>query len=120
LTEVRFKLLGLVPAVSVAVVITLLSRNRPGEGLSPVARSGIAILGFVVTCGLFIYDKRNSELYDDLISRGRKIEEELGIQTGQFLGRLRTSHVLIQHDIALGLIYAAAALAWVFAMVASF
>ena len=35
--------------------------------------------------GLWIYDTRNNELYDELISRGRRIEAELGIHTGAYL-----------------------------------
>jgi hypothetical protein len=48
----------------------------------------------------------------DLISRARKIEKELGIDTGQFLGRLKPPHVFLQHDASTNLIYGTALLGW--------
>ena len=54
---------------------------------SPKLRLLFACLGLVVTLGLLIYELRNSQLHDDLISRGRKIEDELGVDTGVFRGR---------------------------------
>ena len=38
LTDVRFKLLGFVPTVSVVILISLLSRDTPGTGLTPMMR----------------------------------------------------------------------------------
>jgi hypothetical protein len=49
-----------------------------------------------------------NHFYDDLFSRGRRIEEELGIDTGQFRGRLNPSNWLIQHDVVTNLIYGTA------------
>ncbi|HLO32683.1 MAG TPA: hypothetical protein VK249_26285, partial [Anaerolineales bacterium] len=82
LTDVRFKLLGLIPVVSGVVLFSLLSNKA--DGPTSLARMGIALFGLLITIALFVYEKRNSELYDDLISRGRKIEEELGVDTGIF------------------------------------
>ena len=42
----------------------------------------------------------NSRFYDDLISRARRIEEELGIDTGQFRGSKDASNKLINHSVA--------------------
>ena len=114
LTDVRFKLLGLIPIISIVILLMLLGR-APAEA-SPIARIGIAIFGLLVTIGLYIYDQRNSELYNDLISRGRKIEEELGVDTGQFLGRREPSRPLINHSNATNLIYGASLVAWLFAI----
>jgi hypothetical protein len=113
LTDVRFKLLGLIPVISGVVLFSLLS-EKP-DGPSSLARSGIAIFGLLITTALFIYDRRNSELYDDMISRGRKIEEELGVDTGLFLGRRSPSHKWINHSNATNLIYGAAVAAWLIA-----
>lgn len=119
LTDVRFKLLGFVPTVSVAVLITILSRDDPTKGLSPITRTGVIVFGFLITLALYIYDRRNSQFYDDLISRGRRIEEELGIDTGQFRGRLKSPNWLIQHDVATNLIYGTALVGWLFALLAT-
>ncbi len=115
LVGVRFKLLGLVPTVSLALLATILSAKDPG-GLSQQSRLLIAVFGFLATFGLFVYDRRNSVLHDDLISRGRKIEEELGVDTGIFRGRLK-AHGIFKHDIATDVIYGASMFAWVVAIV---
>jgi peptidoglycan hydrolase-like protein with peptidoglycan-binding domain len=116
LTDVRFKLLGFVPTASIILLIGLLTRGAPNEGLSPPSRVLICIVGAVVTIGLYIYDQRNSELYNDLVSRGRRIEMELGIHTGQFLGRKKPANWLVNHSNAGGLIYGSAIIAWLCAI----
>ena len=50
-----------------------------GEGLTAGAGIAIAVFGLLVTLSLFVYDQRNSQLHDELISRGRRIEKELGV-----------------------------------------
>lgn len=112
LIDIRFKLLGFVPAVSVVVLANLLASEGTAGGLSPAMKIGIAVLGLVATFALLIYDLRNSELHDDLISRGRKIEELWGVHTGQFRGRLKSSNWLIKHDRATALIYGSALIGW--------
>jgi len=47
-------------------------------------------------------------LWYDLFGCDRQIEEELGIDTGQFRGGLKPSMWLIQHDVATNLIYGTA------------
>ena len=64
-----------------------------------------------MTMAIFIYDQRNSQLHDELISRARRIEHELGVRVGQFLGR-PGSHGVVKHDYATTLIYAATMAAW--------
>ena len=112
LIDIRFKLLGFVPAVSLALLVNILSNEGAAKGLSPSIKIVISGLGLVGTLALLIYDLRNSQLHDDLISRGRKIEELWGIHTGQFRGRLKTSNWLVKHDRATALIYGAALIAW--------
>jgi hypothetical protein len=115
LVGVRFKLLGLVPTVSLALLATILpGRGAPG-GLSLPSRLLIAAFGFLVTFGLFVYDRRNSALHDDLISRGRKIEDELGVDTGIFKGRLNASGIF-KHDIATNVIYGVCMIGWLVAV----
>ena len=116
LVGVRFKLLGLVPTVSLALLATILSTKDPAAaGLSRTSKLLIAAFGLLITVGLFIYDQRNSELHDDLISRGRRIEDELGVDTGIFRGRLGASGIF-KHDIATNVIYGVCILGWIVAI----
>ena len=115
LVGVRFKLLGLVPTVSLALLATILSARGPADGLARPSKLLISLLGLLATFGLFVYDRRNSALHDDLISRGRKIEDELGIDTGIFRGRLNATGIF-KHDIATNVIYVSAMLAWAVAV----
>lgn len=116
LVDVRFKLLGLVPAVSAVAFIELLARRPAGEELEPLAGLVIAVFGFLVTFALFVYDQRNSQLHDELISRGRRIEYELGIAVGQFRGR-PGSWAVVKHDTATTVVYVVTLCAWVIAAV---
>ncbi len=131
LVDVRFKLLGLVPAASIAVIVALLFSDTSKLNLPPlflaVIQTGVALFGLTVTYALFVYDQRNSQLHDDLISRGRRIEQELSVHTGHFMGRLESYKwffrkeppksfklgiLHIKHDTATNLIYGAAMIAW--------
>ena len=76
----------------------------------------IGLFGLVVVVALAVYDQRNSQLHDELISRGRRLEEELGVLVGQFRGRPK-SRRYVQHDIALLSVDFATVLAWIAAMV---
>jgi hypothetical protein len=108
---VRFKLLALVPTVSLALLATVLSTKGLSEGLTRSGKGIIVLLGLISTFGLYVYDVRNSVLHDDLISRARKIEDELGVDTGLFRGRLN-AHGLFRHGVATKTIYFSAMLAW--------
>jgi hypothetical protein len=116
LTDVRFKLLGLLPVVSIGVLITLLSATRGPTAISAAARTTVALLGLLLTGAIRLYDLRNTDLYNDLVGRGRQIEAELGIHTGQFRGR-PDSRGLIQHDVAIRAVYVLSAAAWVIAAI---
>lgn len=122
LMDVRFKLMGFVPTVSVVVLITLLSRDTGNSVLTPTRLTGLLLFGLLVTMAIWVFDQRNSEHYDELVARGRKLEEELGIATGQFLGRpqplRRIGPLVIGHRTANYLFYFAAFLGWIFALVA--
>jgi hypothetical protein len=111
LVDVRFKLFALVPTVSLISLATVYSGGHSTNYFSPKLRLLFAILGLAATLGLLIYELRNSQLHDDLISRGRKIEDELGVDTGVFRGR-KIAKGLIKHDHATVLIYGAALVAW--------
>jgi hypothetical protein len=101
LVDVRFKLFAIVPTVSLLLLANIFGAS--GKDLSPRMKLFLSLLGLIVTIGLLVYELRNSQLHDDLISRGRKIEEELGIDTGVFRGRT-IARSLIKHDVATFLI----------------
>lgn len=112
LVEVRFKLLALVPAVSVLALSQILDFKSSQTSPERWARVGVAIVGLVVLVGLAIYDRRNSELHDDLISRVRRAEAELGIHTGIALGR-KDPKGFVRHKVPIGLIYGVTLIAWI-------
>jgi hypothetical protein len=116
LVGVRFRLLALVPTVSLLLLATVLSTEGPGKGLSVTLKILLSVLGLFATLGLLIYDRRNSILHDDMISRIRKIEDELGVDTGLFRGRLKAER-LISHGHATALIYGASVMGWISALV---
>lgn len=111
LHEVRFRLLGLLPLVTLAVFAI------GGSGEQSIVRAVISLvitlLGLAVTVALYVYDSRNSELYDGLISRGRRIEAELGVGTGVFLGRENPTWDMISHGTATDIIYGSVTLSWI-------
>ncbi|WP_198033017.1 hypothetical protein [Methylosinus sp. PW1] len=117
LVDVRFKLLALVPTASLLSLATVIGSGEPSKFIAPQVRILFSVLGLMVTLGLLIYDLRNSELHNDLIIRGRKIEDELGVDTGVFRGRLEPQKFsLIRHSSATNLIYGAAIVAWLAAI----
>lgn len=87
LTEVRFKLLALLPPLSALALFAIVSPAGALAQASTPVRVGAAGFGFFITLGLWVYDRRNDELYNELVSRGRRAEFELGIGTGVFRGR---------------------------------
>jgi hypothetical protein len=91
LTDVRFKLLALLPPISALALTAIVTSKGVLEGASAPVRVAAAAFGFLVVLGLKIYDSRNDELYNELISRARRAEFELGIDTGVFRGRKKPS-----------------------------
>ena len=117
LTDVRFKLLALVPSIS-GTAIALISKDLDVFREAPLPRTVVAILGFIVTLGIVFYDQRNSQLYNALVRRGRTLERDLGID-GAFSQRpgrsLKFLHLFdIWHDRGLALIYGSVLGAWLF------
>jgi hypothetical protein len=112
LAGVRFKLLALLPAASIAILAAVLTDEKGFIFSREIAKLGLTLFGFFVTLALKRYDLRNSQLYDDLISRSRRAEYELGVHTGAFLGRPSSLNPNIQHDRALKLVYNSCLVAW--------
>jgi hypothetical protein len=116
LADIRFKLLGFVPAVSIIAWVEILGKLPADNIQNILVGLLLSMLGFRITFGIRIYDKRNDSLYDDLVSRGRKIEKELGVYTGIFLGR-KGKHTArnygeVNHGRGLYLIYSSVFIGW--------
>ncbi len=117
LTDVRFKLLALIPPVAALALVAVVTEQGPLAGSGVAPRVGLATFGLLVTVGLRMYDLRNDELYDDLISRGRRAEFELGVHAGVFLARPEPKKsfglTLVRHRTATSLVYGSVILAWI-------
>jgi hypothetical protein len=123
-TELRFKLLGLLPTVT-AVGVGFLAGNL---GLS----SGLVSAGALLAVfGIAMYDLRNTMFYDSAIHRAKYLEEKLGLPRTNGLGkgpglfgerprtRLRFFGIEAWHDRALAIIYSASFAAWATVLVLS-
>lgn len=109
LTDVRFKLLTIVPTITGLAVTVLMTQTIRDS--SPLLVLMASLFGFGVTLGIRIYDLRNSQLYDDLIRRARSLESFLGVERGPYMRRSKNIWPL-QHDVALFLIYLLVLAAW--------
>jgi hypothetical protein len=80
LTETRFELLKLLAlAAGVASVV------KPETGTPWLLP--FALIGLTFTLSIVTYNKRNDQLYDELIGRAASIERELGVPDGAFANR---------------------------------
>jgi hypothetical protein len=109
LTDVRFRLLALVPTVS-GVAVALV--GHPGSAVELLA---LGVLGLSATLGILLYELRNSELYDHALRRAQRIEAALGL--GLFSERPPASLrllglVVVNRDRGLALVYGAALAGW--------
>jgi hypothetical protein len=111
---VRFKLLALLPPLSLGASIALLTASR--AGFRDLFCAGFSAFALAVTHALYRYDRRNSALYNELISRGRRLEYELGVNTGIFVGRPEAQNERLGHDHQLRVIYWACISLWVFSL----
>ena len=117
LTDIRFKLLGLLPLGTVATVA--LTTGEDGRLSEP----GIAAFGFAVTLALGTYNGRNDQHYDELVGRAAHLERQLGLPNGSFNQRPASwfhalGPVRVEHRWPVGLIYAASAALWAYVFVA--
>jgi hypothetical protein len=98
LTDVRFKLLALVPTLSGAAVAVL------GHPTSAAELIAVGLLGLTATLGVLLYELRNSQLSDYALRRAQSLEAELGF--GLYRG------APVSRDRALILVYSAALAGW--------
>ena len=120
LTDVRFKLLALVPTLSGAAVAVL------GHPSSAAELLAVGVLGLIATLGILLYELRNTQLSEYGMHRARHIEAELGLHSvgdaaagGLFSERpARTLRLFglapIDRDRGLALVYGAALAGWTY------
>ena len=123
LTEIRFKLLALVPTVA-GTAVGLLSTSDLGRG----EEAALSLLGFFVTLGIVFYDERNNQFYNAAVGRAQFLEGALRLKVApedrphqgglmrsrpddprELFGRLA-----MRHDRALALIYGSVLGSWMF------
>ncbi len=121
ISDVRFKLLALVPTLSGAAVAVL---GRPSSNAELLA---VGAIGLVATLGVLLYELRNTQLYDYGLRRAQMLEHELGFGSLDSSGRpgglfsdrpartLRLFGVLpVDRDAGLSLVYSAAIAGWTY------
>lgn len=88
ITDFRAKLLALLPIASGAGVGLLVTQGK-GDISTTLAGLLIALgaFGAVVTVGLFFYELRQIDICKQLRNHAAWVENQLGIQAGQFGGR---------------------------------
>ena len=119
LVDVRFKLIAFVPTIAGAAV-GLLGRPRPAVELL-----AIGLLGLVATTGIFVYELRNTQIFDALVGRAAELERRLGLASlSGVQGRAgvygeRPGHTVrllglvpVGQHRGLGLVYGAAVSGW--------
>ena len=115
LTEIRFKLLALVPALTGAVV-ALVSGGRTGVELLAIGGLGLA-----ATSGVLAYELRNGELRRRATERVNELEGKL-FAGGPLVGAAGRTPKLFgvipaSHRLGVGLVYGAALGGWVYLVV---
>jgi hypothetical protein len=116
LTDIRFRLLALLPIIAAAAAAFKL------EALAPMGRIPLALFGLVATIGLVTYSKRNDQLYNQLVGRAASIERSIALQDGYFAHRpnswLRFNFGPVGWDVShgrgVGTIYFATIAFWLF------
>jgi hypothetical protein len=119
LADIRFRLLTLMP-LSTGAAIMFVEKT-----MTPAVTLAIGLLGFTVTIGVTFYDQRNTQIYDAMQKRAKALEALLGFPPldkgkmncgGPFLDRPHRNRrffgLLMWHDRALAIIYAATFAGW--------
>jgi hypothetical protein len=111
LTDIRFKLLALVPTLSGAAVGLL----RAGQ--APVTLLAIGVLGLAATAGVLLYELRNSEIrlaaarrlggLEDALFADRRLVTDRPKQAPKLFGL-----VPLEHSLGLAFVYGAALAGW--------
>jgi hypothetical protein len=76
LTDIRFRLLAWVTPV-IALAVPLVIGAASSVAPAPLSTAGLGAMGFLLTLGIVLYDRRNSMLYDAHVHRAALIERAL-------------------------------------------
>jgi hypothetical protein len=125
LADIRFKLLAFVPTIAGASV------GFAGRSGSAGVLLAVGLLGLSATVGIFLYELRNSQLFDAVVARAEMLEQRLGLTSafgaegspgGLFTNRPRRMLTLFgavsaRHERGLGLVYGGALAGWSYLVV---
>jgi hypothetical protein len=106
LTEVRFKLLALVPTLAGAVVVLASAHSA---GLELLA---IGLLGATATLGVLTYELRNAQIRSSAAARARAFEERNFAGGALVVPPRAVAGVVLGHTLGVALVYAAALAGW--------
>jgi hypothetical protein len=112
--DFRTKLLGFLPLATGAGIFLLVGKQGELTAAQPYLR-GIAVFGFAVTLGLFVFEIFGIAKCARLIAIGRELEASMKIAPwGQFTRRPDAVLKLINEPFASGVIYPAVLAAWIY------
>jgi hypothetical protein len=119
LTEVRFRLLAFVPTIAGAAIAFLAHPSSAAELMA------VGLVGLGATVGIFMYELRNTQLYDAALHRAMFLEQRLRVPSalgGEGIGGLYSERpsrpmrlfgiVTVWHVRAIVLVYATALGGW--------
>jgi hypothetical protein len=112
LTDIRFKLLALLPIGTGAGVALTLAQSGVSNRL-------IGLFGLLVTSSAALYNLRNDQLYNDLVGRAAQLERSLNLKGGGFAQRPRAWRRAGPFKVSHGQIwwiYLSSLAAWLFAI----
>jgi hypothetical protein len=111
LTDIRFKLLALLP-IATGIGVALSASGRSG-----INTSLVGLFGLVVTASAALYNLRNDQLYNALVGRAAHLERLLGLKDGAFAQRprpwRRAGPFKVNHE-KIRWIYLASLAAWLY------
>lgn len=119
LTDIRFRLLALIPSGTVVAVSVL------GTAVSMETALVVGILGFVIVFAIIMYDLRNSQIYDACLGRARQLEKQLQMLNGGLYSNRPNRDIklfnvlLVWHDRALAFIYGTTLGGWFYLIIYS-
>jgi hypothetical protein len=109
LIDVRFKLLAFVPTIA-GTAVALFGKPRPAAELLAVG-----LLGLTATLGIFMYELRNSQLYDAARRRARELERRLELLPRAPGPAVRLFGAIdVRHERGVALVYGAAFAGWTY------
>jgi len=109
LTDVRFKLLAFVPTIA-GTAVAFFGKPRPAAELLAVG-----LLGLMATLGIFVYELRNSQLYDAAGRRARELERRLELLPRSPAPPVKLFGAIgVLHERGVALVYGAAFAGWTY------